>query len=133
MASSWRRKSNKHVNSPTVNPNLQLLLQLEELVLLRQGLGLVGSSADDWNFADLDKRIEKLRRSLPGRVLSVYDRLARQYPDVVTVIADGVCQGCHGEVSTQVAALAGRSSTIPQCEHCGRFVLTERDAPDYVI
>lgn len=115
-----------------MSPNLQLLLQLDELALLRKGLELVGPSGEDSGFGDLDERIDKLRRRLPGRVLSLYDRLARQYPDVVTVIADGVCQGCQSAVSTRLAALVGRSKEILQCEHCGRLVIAKQNSPDYV-
>lgn len=131
------------LNLPRVDPGdvhvlsvsglqVQLLLQLEELVLLRRGLELVGPNVEGPRFEALDRRINKLRRRLPGRTLSHYDRLARQYPDVVTVIADGVCQGCQGEVSTQPAVVASRSNEILQCGHCGRFIVAQHDAPDYV-
>ena len=115
-----------------MNPNLELLLQIDEMVLLRRGLEMAGPSLEEPGFEPLDEKIKKLRRRLPGRLLSLYDRLARQYPDVLTVIADGLCQGCQGEVSTRLAILAARSSDILECEHCGRFIIARQNTPDYV-
>jgi predicted nucleic acid-binding Zn-ribbon protein len=115
-----------------MNPNLQLLLELEGLVLLRNGLESAGPYIEDPGFEYLDEKIEKLRHRLPGRLLSLYDRLARQYPDVLTVITDGICQGCQREVSARLAILAARSSDILECEHCGRFIIAKQNAPDYV-
>ena len=115
-----------------MNPNSQLLLQLEELVLQRRGLELAGPHGDQASFEDLDEKIQKLRQRLPGRLLSIYDRLARQRQDVLAVIADGICQGCQREVSRRLALLATRSNDIVQCEHCGRFIINKQTGPDYV-
>jgi predicted nucleic acid-binding Zn-ribbon protein len=115
-----------------VNRNLELLLQLEECMLLARGLEVVGQGADAPGAECLEAKIEKLRRRLPGRVLSLYDRLARQYPNVVAVIANGICQGCQGAVSRRSAARPAGSNEIVQCEHCGRILLAKQAAPDYV-
>jgi predicted nucleic acid-binding Zn-ribbon protein len=115
-----------------MNPNLRLLLDLEELVLLRRGLELTGPYIEVPGCEHLDEKIAKLRRRVPGRLLSLYDRLARQYLDVVTVMADGICQGCQREVSTRLAILAARSNDILQCNHCGRFIIAKQNAPHYV-
>ena len=115
-----------------MNKNVELLLKLDELVLQRKGLDLANPRVEQLNFAGLDKKIDELRRQLPGPLISTYDKLARQWPDPVTVVVDGVCQGCQQEVSTRLAVLAARSIDLLQCEHCGRFVVGERNAPDYV-
>lgn len=115
-----------------MNKNFELLLRLDGLVLLRKGLELAGPYVDEPGFEYLDERIDKLRRQLPGRLLSLYDRMMRQHPDVLTVIADGVCQGCQREVSTRLAILASHSTDILQCEHCGRLIIARQNAPDYV-
>jgi hypothetical protein len=43
--------------------------------------------------------VERLRHQLPGEILATYDRLSGQFPDPVTIVADGVCQGCKQAVS----------------------------------
>ena len=115
-----------------MNKNIELLLKLDELVLRRKGLELAGSDLEPPNFECLDRKIDSLRRRLPGSLISTYDKLVRQSPDPVTVIADGVCQGCQQEVSTRLAVLAARSTNILRCEYCGRIVVAQRNAPDYV-
>jgi predicted nucleic acid-binding Zn-ribbon protein len=114
-----------------MNKNLELLLKLDELVLLRKWLELSGSYIEEPGFEYLDERIDKLRRQSPGQLLSTYDTLACQYCDPVTVLADGICQGCQQEVSTRLAVLAARSTSVLQCEHCGRFIMARQNAPDY--
>ena len=114
--------------SPAMNKNLELLLKLDELALLRKRLELSGSYIEEPGFEYLDEKIDKLRCQLPDKLLSTYDTLARQYSDPVTVLADGVCQGCEREVSTRLAVLAARSINVLQCEHCGRFIVARQNA-----
>ena len=115
-----------------MNENLELLLKIDEVVLLRKRLEQCGPYIEEPGFEYLDEKIDKLRRRLPGQLLSAYDRLTQQYPDPVTVIAGGVCQGCEWEVSTRLAVLASRSTNLLQCEHCGRFIVARQHAPDYL-
>lgn len=115
-----------------MNPKLLSVLQLEELALLRRGLEPAGRHVERPGLDHLDEKIEKVRRRLPGRLLSLYDKLALRYPDVVAVLSDGACQGCHCEVSARLAIEADRSHDIMQCEHCGRLLMPKQNAPDYV-
>ena len=115
-----------------MNKHLQLLLELEGLVLMRKGLDQMGPSVDEAGLEPLDERIDKLRRQLPGDLLSRYDRLARKYPDTIAAASENVCQGCHGEISPRLAALVEESNKLLHCEHCGRFLFARRHAPDYV-
>jgi predicted nucleic acid-binding Zn-ribbon protein len=111
-----------------MNKNLELLLKLDELALLRKRLELSGSYIEEPGFEYLDEKIDKLRCQLPDKLLSIYDTLAHQYSDPVTVLSDGVCQGCEREVSTRLAVLAARSINVLQCEHCGRFIVARQNA-----
>ena len=116
-------------DSPAMNENLKLLLKLDGLVLLRKGLELPKPYVEEPGFEYLDGKIDRLRHQLPGEILAAYDRLSRQFSDPVTIVADCVCQGCKQAVSTRLDA---RSTMVPQCEHCGRFILARQNAPDYV-
>jgi predicted nucleic acid-binding Zn-ribbon protein len=115
-----------------MNENVKLLLKLDGLVLLRKGLELPKPYVEEPGFEYLDEKIGRLRHQLPGEILATYDRLSRQFPDPVTILAGGMCQGCKQAVSTRLAALAAGSIKVPQCEHCGRFILARQNAPDYV-
>jgi len=108
----------------------ETLLSLQNLVILRRGLDLAGTPAEE--LSELDRRIDKFRRKLPGRVVSAFDRAAQQHSNAVTVVADGECQGCHERVSRQALAQVTRPNGAAQCDHCGRLLVEERGAPDYV-
>ncbi len=115
-----------------MNKSLHTLLRLEGLTLTRKGLELVDPGDGKSQLADLDKEIQKVRRQLPPAVLSLYDRLAQRYGDPLSLLADGVCQGCRQNVTRPRVVPTNCSHEIFQCEHCGRFVFTGKQAPDYV-
>jgi hypothetical protein len=112
-----------------MNENAKLLLELDGLVLLRKELEMPKPYVEESGFEYLDGKIDRLRRQLPGEILATYDRLSRKFSDPVTLVVDGMCQGCKHEVSARPAA---RLTKVPQCEHCGRFILTRQNAPGYV-
>jgi predicted nucleic acid-binding Zn-ribbon protein len=109
-----------------MNENAKRLLKLNGLVLLRKGLELPKPYVEEPGFEYLDEKIDRLRHQISGEILASYDRLSRQFPDPVTIVTDGVCQGCQQAISTPVAALAARWTRVPQCERCGRFILARR-------
>jgi predicted nucleic acid-binding Zn-ribbon protein len=115
-----------------MNKHLALLLELEDLTLTRKGLELTGSHGDQAQRNYLDQRIAKLRRQVPGELLSRYDRLTQQYPDPLAPVVAKVCQGCHEAVSARLAAAVERSNQLEQCENCGRFLYAQGQAPDYL-
>ena len=115
-----------------MNRDLQLPLQVEDLTLRRKGLEMAGAGEADRGRDRLEERINRLRRRVSGEALSLYDRLSRRYPDVLTTIVDGTCQGCHAEVSMKLAVLAARSDKLLQCEHCGRLIMNAGHVPDYL-
>ena len=115
-----------------MNNSLQTLLRLEGLVLTRKGLELVDRGAGKHQLDDLDREIRKVRRQLSPAVLSAYDQLAHRYGDPLSMVADGICQGCRHSVTSPRAVATNCSHVILQCEHCGRLVFTGKQAPDYV-
>jgi predicted nucleic acid-binding Zn-ribbon protein len=115
-----------------MNRILQLLLQLEELVLQRETVTSTGALHGQVDLNDINVKIRKLRCQLPGPVLSEYDRLSRSFADVVSVLGDGVCQGCQREIPHRLANQIKRSHQMLHCPNCGRFLLAEENAPDFV-
>jgi len=115
-----------------MHKHLALLLELEDLALMRKGLELTGSRGEQARRDYLDQRIAKLRRQVPGELLSRYDRLTQQYPDPLVPVVANVCQGCHEAVPARVAAAVERSNRLEQCEGCGRFLYAQGQAPDYL-
>jgi predicted nucleic acid-binding Zn-ribbon protein len=108
-----------------MNESVKLLLKLDGLVFLRKELERPKPYVEEAGFEYLDGKIEGLRHQLPGEILATYDRLSEAFPDPVTIVADGVCQGCK-------QAVVARLSKIPQCKHCGRFILARQNPLDRV-
>jgi predicted nucleic acid-binding Zn-ribbon protein len=115
-----------------MNKSLRLLLELEELVMLREGVECTSAPGEEPGVENLLEKIEKIRRRVPGSLLSEYDKLARVYLDTVSIVSGGMCQACEGRVSGRLYHLVEQSSQVVQCEHCGRFLMTPEAAPDYV-
>jgi len=112
-----------------MNNCLEIILRLEGLVSLRKGLERIRDCAKKRDFDFLDEKIHELRRQLPDEVLSIYDHLAREHGNILTMLSDGVCQGCLHNVSSHLAKLAAKPNLMLQCEHCGRLIFTTREAP----
>ncbi|MCL5097833.1 MAG: C4-type zinc ribbon domain-containing protein [Candidatus Omnitrophica bacterium] len=115
-----------------MNRYLALLLQLQELALMRKAQAVIQPQGDSGDFAALDQKINKLRHKLPGPILSHFDHLMRHNPDAVVPISDGQCAGCHQEIDPQMAARAHSSRELVHCPHCQRFIFPAHQAPPFV-
>lgn len=115
-----------------MNRQLEMLLQLQEMMLLRKAGELLQPGAEPQTYERLDERIERLRRKLPGPVIAQFDALIVAAPDAVAQLADGVCLGCHQMLPARVAAAVRYSKGLEQCDHCGRFLFCASNAPRYI-
>ena len=87
------------------------------------------ASADELaaNAADLE-RSEQERASIAGEVdaelVELYDDLRRQKKGVGAVaLVDGVCQGCHEQLSAVELDRVKKSSVVRRCEYCRRILV----------
>ena len=108
---------------------LELILRLEELLLTKTKHEMMCAAPD---LDEVEEKIVKIRRELPSELLSRYDRLATQFADVITMVEDQVCQGCHERISRRLSLQVERSDTTMCCEHCGRFLISTENAPKYL-
>ena len=115
-----------------MNKNLELVLRLEGLVLLRRGMACIGPSVEEAGRDFLEEHIDKLRRCLPGDLLLRYDSLTRKYTNTIVPISKNVCQGCDRKLSARMASLVESTAQIFQCPHCGRFLFAIEKAPAYL-
>jgi predicted nucleic acid-binding Zn-ribbon protein len=115
-----------------MNRHLEIMLQLQELELMRKAQAVVQPSGNPEDFKSLDQKINKLRHKLPGDLLSQFDGLLREKPDALAQLSDGVCLGCHQEVSSQLAERIQYARGLARCKHCGRFLFSEQHAPRYL-
>jgi predicted nucleic acid-binding Zn-ribbon protein len=115
-----------------MNSNLQLLLRLQELNLLRQGLALAGASVEETGFDFLEDRIDRVRRRVPGRILSQFDSLSRRYLEPMAAVSRNVCHACEGELPPRLTAQLDQPNRSQCCPHCGRLLYQQARSPDYL-
>ena len=77
--------------------------------------------------AELDERIEartKLAATVEPEYLELYEDLRPQKRGVAAVaLIDGVCQGCHEQLSAVYLDRLKRSTGPKRCEHCRRILV----------
>ncbi len=115
-----------------MNKDLELVLRLQELELLRKRLELAGSCVEEPGFDFLDTKIERVRRQLPGSVVSKYDALKQKSPDIAAAIFRDTCHACGEQIPSRVILLVDRSNQLLDCPYCGRFLYSQERAPDYI-
>jgi uncharacterized protein len=114
-----------------MHPQLEILLQLQDLKAQRHELGLATDERlveetefhidIDTALAEIDRKIEEMEGELDPRVQARYRRVAQRGRVVVPVIA-GTCYGCFTSIPTSVASLTLGNDEIRSCENCGRFL-----------
>ena len=115
-----------------MNRQLELLLQLQELVLMRRARELVQPDAAPQSYHLLDQKINRVRHRLPGPLLSQFDALLRQGPDAMARVIEGICQGCGAALPHHVAQRVQNERELPCCPECNRFLYSAPHAPPYV-
>lgn len=87
----------------------------------------------------LQASAEKLRgeraavaASVPGEMLELYARVAKQRGSGVAEARDGMCQACHVRMRVQVWVEVKKNVQITQCESCSRIYFYEPPPPTVV-
>jgi len=115
-----------------VNSNLQLLLRLQELNLLHQGLVLAGAYVEEAGFDFLEDRIERVRRQVPGPILSQFDSLSRRYLEPMAAVSQNICRACSGKIPARQAVQLIQSNRLQCCPHCRRLLYQHERSPEYL-
>jgi predicted nucleic acid-binding Zn-ribbon protein len=114
----------------SMHPQLEILLQIQDLRAQRQELAETSSIRDfeekefgiDIGVAvgQLDEKIEDLRQELTQPVRGRLDRMIKAGRPVVPLI-NGVCYGCFVAIPTSTAGI-GNTTELRYCDNCGRFL-----------
>jgi predicted nucleic acid-binding Zn-ribbon protein len=77
--------------------------------------------------ADLEARIGERQRTLPeidADVLELYEDLRKQKKGIgAAPLVDGVCQGCHEQLSAMELDKLKRVEGVKRCEYCRRILV----------
>lgn len=115
-----------------MNGLLQLLLRLQELDLLKRGLELAISRASENRFEAITETSARLRRQVPGLLLSDYDAVAHTLLDPMSAVANARCSACGCSVTRRVVAQIERGAGVHRYPRCGRFLYFAERAPEYL-
>jgi len=96
----------------------------------RTGLSdLVGESEEELqqiekDLSRLEAEREGLTQGFDGDLLDLYNDLRRQKKGVgAAAMVDGVCQGCHQQLSPVALDRLRRTDGVRRCEHCRRILV----------
>jgi predicted nucleic acid-binding Zn-ribbon protein len=112
----------------TLHPELEILLEIQDLQALRRDIGApeyaaTGILSDPGEYARrLRERIAEREARLSPRTQSAYRRIAKRHDRVVAPVLNGVCYGCFVHVPTGTGQANGGNGELRNCESCGRFI-----------
>jgi uncharacterized protein len=97
---------------------------------LRERVETVGGAAQEEltaNEAELEERVSQRRSVVPQiepDILELYEDLRKQKKGIgVAALVDGVCQGCHEQLSAMELDKLKRVEGVRRCEHCRRILV----------
>ena len=114
-----------------MHPQLELLLELQDLNTQRQSLateGLEGVEAEVFEIrpeealAILDAKIGELAERLDAPVRTRFVDISDSLGRAVAPVLNGICYGCFVAVPTAWSSEVSRNDRINVCDHCGRFL-----------
>jgi predicted nucleic acid-binding Zn-ribbon protein len=73
--------------------------------------------------------MEAIRKTIPGVVLTHYDRLLAHGKKGVAIVRNGVCTECHLRVATGALAALAHENDIQVCGNCGRYLFLPANEP----
>lgn len=74
--------------------------------------------------ASLDEERTKILPDIPADLLELYEELRPQKKGVAAAaLTDGVCQGCHEQLSSVVLDKLKKTADVPRCEYCRRILV----------
>jgi hypothetical protein len=81
-------------------------------------------AAVDAELATAGSERPELTAGLEAELLELYEDLRRQKKGVGAVaLVDGVCQGCHEQLSAVELDRVRHTHDVPRCEHCRRILV----------
>lgn len=115
-----------------MHPQLELLLQIQDLKTQRRELAEAGAGAEmeqqefgvdlEQALAQLDEKITEVKGGLEPRIRSRLEKMTASHGRAVVPLIQGTCYGCFTNVPTaSIVGLSNREQ-LQYCENCGRFL-----------
>ena len=75
-----------------------------------------------------EKRHEEIRASLEPELVKAYETLKQRRGTALSVVKNGVCQGCYVNIPPQMFNEVQRNETLIRCPNCSRFLFWDNDS-----
>lgn len=116
-------KNTGHVN---VHPVINMLVQLQELILIRSEQEAVMSSG---RLSQLDTAVQSLRDSLPPDAGQLFQRIEKKDLLVIVPISHNVCTGCGLVLPVSLVQIVRTGEKLQQCPNCARILYYQNFLP----
>lgn len=113
-----------------MHPQLEILLQIQDLRLQQRELAEAGRDVEEQEFhmnvseaiATLDEKIAELEDELAPNIRQRYERIAQGRGRPVVPVINGICYGCFVAIPTALASDVTYNEELRHCDNCGRFL-----------
>lgn len=112
-------KDAKRATRNVIHPLVNLLVQLQELILVRSEQD---ASRSDKHLSLLDDAIESLFNSIPPESRDLFRRLQKKDVLVIVPISNNVCSGCGLMLPVSMVYAVRAGETLYQCPNCARVL-----------
>jgi len=109
-----------------MNPVINHLVQLQELILIRDEQKVAGSGA---HLEELDASIRELIQQLPSDVRAMFEKLYRRDRVVIGPVADGVCAVCGMRLPISLVQAVRMAQAVQSCPNCAHLLFAPAAAP----
>lgn len=112
-----------------MNEQLQVLVALQDLdLMIREAKDPERANREEelgfplGGVEKLERTRERLAKQVDDRLLQMYERMSRRYARVVVPVEGRVCLGCFMGLPTATTRKDSSSTTVENCENCGRIL-----------
>ena len=110
-----RRRKTKAVSADQEHPEVMLLIRLQRLETLKQGVSKKKADA-------IQPQIDNLRSCVSSNILHHFDRLMKRSNLAVVAAEGGMCQGCNMRLPSAFVQTFRKGSKLSTCPTCKRFL-----------
>ncbi len=117
------QKNTTHAN---VHPVINMLVQLQDLILIRSEQDAIMSSS---RLSQLDAAIQNLRSNLPPETSLLFQNIETKDLLVIVPISNNVCTGCGLILPVSLVHAVRSGEKLQQCPNCARILYYQNFLP----
>lgn len=109
-----------------MHPIINMLVQLQDLILIRSEQDAVMSSA---RLSQLDSAIQSLRDNLPPETNTLFQKIEKKDLLIIVPISNNVCTGCGLILPVSLVHSVRAGEKLHQCPNCARILFYQDFLP----